>query len=194
MTLIFSFPILDTIWRPRVAKERMDFFMKKFWILALSAVMALSCLTGCGGDEEEYVDEAPVEEDIVEEEIVEEPAEEAADYIQVPVSLVNGTGVDIYDIRCSGSGLEQWGENAIPEGAYLPAGNYMDVVFTVDADNLVWDLYAEDQEGTSLSFYGLDISEMPADGFGIELLFENGEAYAALRTSADELEGEYSPA
>lgn len=166
--------------------------MKKWLALATAGVMCVSLLAACGNDggEAEVVDES-----IVEGNTVEEDGEEATpSYIQIPAVVINGTGVDIAAMYISGASQEMWGENVIPEGYVLPHGHYQDLVLNVDENNLQWDIRVEDSQGEALDFQGLDISEMPTEGFGIELVIKDGETTAAALADPSQMEGDYAPA
>ena len=62
----------------------------------------------------------------------------------------------------------------------------------VDEDGITWDLKAVDNEGASIEFFGIDISEMPLDGFAIELMIEGDGPTAYLAETPDDLLGDYS--
>ena len=113
------------------------------------------------------------------------------DYIQIPVTVVNGTGVDIAALRLSGASLDEWGDDLL-DGEIMTHGTYAELLLNVDEDNLAWDMQVEDTDGNSLEWYDIDISDMPSDGFVIELLWDGSEGTANLLEDMTQLEGDYS--
>ena len=113
------------------------------------------------------------------------------DYIQIPVTVVNGTGVDIAALRLSGASLDEWGYDLL-DGEIMTHGTYAELLLNVDEDNLAWDMQVEDTDGNSLEWYDIDISDMPSDGFVIELLWDGSEGTANLLEDMTQLEGDYS--
>ena len=71
-------------------------------------------------------------------------------------------------------------------------GTYAELLLNVDEDNLAWDMQVEDTDGNSLEWYDIDISDMPSDGFVIELLWDGSEGTANLLEDMTQLEGDYS--
>lgn len=118
-------------------------------------------------------------------------AEAEEDYIQIPVTVVNGTGVDIAALRLSGASLDEWGDDLL-DGEIMTHGTYAELLLNVDEDNLAWDMQVEDTDGNSLEWYDIDISDMPSDGFVIELLWDGSEGTANLLEDMTQLEGDYS--
>ena len=73
------------------------------------------------------------------------------DYIQIPVTVVNGTGVDIAALRLSGASLDEWGDDLL-DGEIMTHGTYAELLLNVDEDNLAWDMQVEDTDGNSLEW------------------------------------------
>ena len=113
------------------------------------------------------------------------------EYVQIPVTVVNGTGVDIAALRLSGASLDEWGDDLL-DGEIMTHGTYAELLLNVDEDNLAWDMQVEDTDGNSLEWYDIDISDMPSDGFVIELLWDGSEGTANLLENLDQLEGDYT--
>ena len=113
------------------------------------------------------------------------------DYIQIPVTVVNGTGVDIAALRLSGASLDEWGDDLL-DGEIMTHGTYAELLLNVDKDNLAWDMQVEDTDGNTLEWYDIDIGDMPSDGFVIELLWDGSEGTANLLEDMTQLEGDYS--
>ncbi len=164
--------------------------MKKRIAALLFGTMLALTLSACGSDEEATTTEEPAAEETASEDAAEDGAEEI---IEVPVSVVNGTGVEIAELYVSGGSVDEWGEDLLGSET-MPSGTYLDLVFTVDANNLEWDIMIVDTEGTSVEFMGIDISEMPADGFAIELTIQGENVVATPIADVSELEGDYSMA
>lgn len=177
--------------------------MKKLFIMVLCLSLACCLLTACGGSSEpaaaepaavepaavEPAAEAPAAEEpaaaepaaeapAAEEPVAEEPAAAEGEVLELPVSIVNKTGVDIYELYASGQNQESWGDDLLGADGYLPDGNSVDMILNIDASSLTWDLMMKDSEGTAIELYGLDFSECSTEGGTIELEFdgENGTA------------------
>lgn len=98
---------------------------------------------------------------------------DASQVIQVPVTIINNTDVDFYELYTSGAGVDSWGDNIIPQGQALSPGTQLSqIVFTIDANNLKWDLMAKDENGDALEFYDLDLSNCSTDGITISLTYD----------------------
>ncbi|MFI3212310.1 MAG: hypothetical protein R3Y24_03115 [Eubacteriales bacterium] len=167
--------------------------MKLRKLVAMYALIALTAVTlmACGGETEEAVTEEVATEEVAEEAVTEEVVtEEVAEFIQVPVTIINGTGVDITELYVSGETQEDWGDEQLA-GQVMGHGQYLDLVLNVDVNNLLWDICVADAEGTTIEFYGLDITEMPADGFAIELLFDGTEATATVEADVAAVAADY---
>ncbi|MDO5516867.1 MAG: hypothetical protein Q4F66_04885 [Clostridium sp.] len=93
--------------------------------------------------------------------------------IQVPVTIVNNTDVDFYELYTSGAGVDNWGDSIIPQGQVLSPGTQLSqIAFNIDANNLKWDLMAKDENGDALEFYDLDLSNCSTDGITISLTYD----------------------
>lgn len=161
--------------------------------LLVSALLALT-LTACGSDEAE--DTTEVEDTTGTEETTSTEStgsEEEAAYVQIPVSIVNGTGVEIVEMYVSGDAVDSWGDDVLGDQT-LPSGSYIDLTLNVDSANVLWDILVVDSEGTSVEFNSIDISQMPADGFGIELVIDGGTVLATPVADVADLSGDYTQA
>jgi len=158
--------------------------MKKIALL-LALVMMLTALAACGGSAESSApaSESATESEAAPEETSAEAASDdsAADYIEVPVTIQNNTGVEIAELYASGAGVETWGDNLISEGT-LPDGSTIDTVFYVDANNLQWDLMMVDGSGNQVELYGLDFTNCSTNGGNIVLEYDSaaGQGTATL--------------
>ena len=145
--------------------------MKKLLLLALAGVLSFSMMA-CGSDEPE--------EEVVDEDQTEEVAEEEqANVIEVPVTIVNSTGVEIHALYLSAANLEKWGDNLI-DGTTLADGEEKELVLYVDKSALQWDLRVEDSEGVAIQWQAIDISEMSTEGFVMELLWDGEQGTCNL--------------
>ena len=169
---------------------------KKLFILALSSVMAMSLLAGCGSDEtvEDVEDEEVLDEEVLDEEVVEETNDvEEADLLEIPISIVNGTDADIAELYASPAGEESWGEDLLADSEeYLESGYYMDVALVTDADTMVWDLDVVTADGQEVVWYDIDISGMDPAGFCMELLNDGENTVATLLPSLEDIQGDYT--
>lgn len=73
--------------------------------------------------------------------------------------LTNLTGVDITEFYVSHSGSSQWEENLL-SGAYLPAGNEVEVWITDGRSVCDYDIQAVFADGDVLEEYELDLCEL----------------------------------
>lgn len=184
--------------------------MKKRVLVITMAVTMVFGLTACGGSKDKgATTAAATTAAATTEKATEKPAETTAaakpeeqsgvagqsslNYVEIPVTIINGTGVDINALYLSGTSLNEWGENQL-EGTTMPHGTYLDLTLNVDADNLKWDLRVEDTDGNPLEWYEVDISEMPSDGFGIELLWDGSQGTVNMISDASQMEGNYTEA
>lgn len=173
--------------------------MKKLAVLLLAGALTFATLTGCSDDaapEAETEQEVEVEEEELEDEeeveLEEEEVEEEAEVFEVPAYIANATDADFVEIYLSVSGNDEWGEDLLGADEYLPSGHILPITLQLaDADGVVWDLRVVDPNGDALEWYDLDISQMPVDGFAIELMWDGETGTAKLAETPDQLEGEY---
>ena len=163
--------------------------MRKLAVLMLSGALAFSMLTGCGGDDADY--EEPVaqeEQQEPEQDVAEEP-----EVLEVEAYIANATEADFTEIYLSVAGNDNWDNNLLGEDEYLPSGHILPVTLQIaDAEGVKWDLRVVDPYGEAIEWYGLDISEMPLDGFAIELMWDGETGTAKLAETPDQLEGNYA--
>ncbi|MDL2254189.1 hypothetical protein LJC49_09035 [Ruminococcaceae bacterium OttesenSCG-928-I18] len=159
--------------------------MKKALILFLSLVVCVALFTACGGGEassakpasqasastpapapSEAVTEAPAAE-----EAAEAPAAEGEEeYYSQDFTILNSTGVDIYELYISPTGVDEWGEDALGEDV-LANGESATVVFDVVAtDGITWDIATVDADGDEAVFPSVDLSSIS----NIELAYQDG--------------------
>ena len=100
-------------------------------------------------------------------------AQEQQDY-ELPVTIVNHTGVDIYYMYASVTQTDEWEEDILGDD-YLAAGDSKDITFYFDDSHTVWDWMIEDIEGNSLEFYDLNFAGCSLSGATL-ILDEDGNA------------------
>ena len=78
-------------------------------------------------------------------------------YIQVPVTIINGTDINFAKIYASGVNVDTWGSNLLDNGITFAPGDAINITFNIDSNNLKWDFKAVDYNGNYLDFNGLDL-------------------------------------
>ena len=93
----------------------------------------------------------------------------SSDILELPMTVYNGyTNVTMKELYLSGAGLDSWGDDIL-EGTSINPGESVDVVLNVDADNVKWDIYVVDEDGTEIEFRDLDLSNVSQSGGTITL-------------------------
>ncbi len=149
--------------------------MKKFLVMILALVMVFS-LVACGGDDQVTDDAVTTESD----------AASDAEVVKVPITIVNSTGLEIHEMYLTGTQIEDWGDDVLGDLTMADA-TYVQLVLNVDAENVIWDVQVVDSEGTTITWLGIDFSEMPSDGFVLQLSYDGTDAVAYLANTIDEL-------
>lgn len=83
--------------------------------------------------------------------------------------LINDTGVDIAGLYISPAAKANWGDDVLCKET-LPTGNECRILISREEQTEFWDLMIVDQEGTSLEWPGLALSQTPK----VTLTIENG--------------------
>lgn len=158
---------------------------KRLLAFVLCCSLASTALVGCGGSDDKKetkktessanktADKATSSNDTSSSQDTSSDASsssDSADMIQVPVAIQNLLpDIPITELYVSSAGLDEWGDELL-QGRTIDAGEQLtDIVFNVSANDLKWDLRATDQEGTSVEFRDLDISDCSTDGLTIKL-------------------------
>lgn len=81
--------------------------------------------------------------------------------------LVNDTGVDIAGLYLSPGAKANWGDDVLCMET-LPTGNECRILISREEQAEFWDLMIVDQEGTSLEWPGLHLSQTPKVTLTIE--------------------------
>lgn len=98
--------------------------------------------------------------------------------VAIQAELTNDTGVDLHGFAISPTNDDSWGANLLEEP--LMAGESGVTTMSITDDTLVWDFMAMDAEGNTLSFMGLDFSEVNVEtGAKIMLTVTEGGEYVA---------------
>lgn len=88
-------------------------------------------------------------------------------------TLVNRTGVDIYELYVASSDKSDWEEDVL--GAdILPDGDSVHVSFSSDEDAELWDIKIVDGEGTDVQWMQIDLTETSK----VTLFLRDGKAWA----------------
>ena len=159
---------------------------KKLLAFVLCCSLASTALVGCGGSDDKKetkktetsadktADKTTSSSDAASSSSQDTSSDAASDdsagMIQVPVAIQNMLpDIPITELYVSSAGLDEWGDELL-QGRTIDSGEQLtDIVFNVSANDLKWDLMATDQEGTSVEFRDLDISECSTDGLTIKL-------------------------
>jgi hypothetical protein len=82
-----------------------------------------------------------------------------AQNIFLDFTLINKTGVDIYELYISPSDAEYWEDNIIGSDP-LEHNTYVDIEFSPYAASDFWDIMIVDYEGTSVIFEQLNLTDI----------------------------------
>ncbi len=100
--------------------------------------------------------------------------------VTLPVTVVNNTGEDIYELYASTVDVDNWEEDILGD-QILPAGQSFIIEFTYPPDQTDWDFAMVDALGNMTEFYGLDFSECSEEGATLTLKYDGEEATAILQ-------------
>ncbi|MBC3798397.1 hypothetical protein [Acetobacterium tundrae] len=136
--------------------------MKKKKIFSLLVVFALSVFifTGCGGSSSTGGGSS---------------SNQATTYSQ-DFTIVNDTGIEIYSIYVSPTGVNNWGDDILTTDT-LPTGNSTDIVFDTDVQDQYWDLMIADSAGATVEWTNIDLFSVSE----INLKIENGSPTATFK-------------
>lgn len=91
------------------------------------------------------------------------------------LTIINQTGVDIYQLYMSPSGSEDWEEDLL-EGEVFENGTELVIEFE-DIDGGLWDLLIMDKAGNSLEWHQLDLGVISR----LTLYFDGERAWAEAK-------------
>ena len=155
---------------------------RKITVLLATAVVVAGVLAGCGGGSAAPASSSKAASSAAPAATSSAAASSAAassaaaqsNVLQVPMKVVNTTPVDIVKLYVSASGRNDWGDDLL-KGETLSKDTQIQLTFGVDADNLLWDLRAEDKDAGYREFKKIDISDCDTSGGTITLSEKNGE-------------------
>lgn len=102
--------------------------------------------------------------------------------ITLALTVVNNTGVDIYELYASTVDVDDWEEDIL-EYDILEDGESVVINFTYLSNQTEWDLAMADAEGEMIEFYGLDFSKFSSFGTSeatLTLEYDGENGYANL--------------
>ena len=105
--------------------------------------------------------------------------EKEPEEIKIPLTVVNDTGIGIYELYASVKQTDDWEEDILGDGI-LAAGESGRIYFTMDSDTQVWDFAICDYDDNMVEFYDLDFSDCSTDGATLYLEYDGETAYATL--------------
>lgn len=148
-------------------------------ILAIIAILATSMfmLTGCGSEETTGGEETSAQETSSS-----DTSSSSNTVIQLSVSIVNQyPNLTITGLYLSGAGQDAWGSELL-NGQTMPTGTQLPLVLNIDKNNVKWDIKATDENGTSVEFRNLDLSNVSTSGATITLMAaEDGSPIAVAQ-------------
>ncbi len=74
-------------------------------------------------------------------------------------TIVNNTGVDIYEVYVSPSDTEEWGDDIMEEDI-LEAGASVDVTFEPGEESEYWDIMVTDGDGNAIYWTGFNLTQI----------------------------------
>ena len=97
----------------------------------------------------------------------------------LPVTVVNDTGIDIYELYASTVDVDDWEEDILGTDI-LYAGESFVIDFTYYSDQTEWDFAMADMTGQMIEFYGLDFADCDPAGATLTLEYDGENGYATL--------------
>ena len=110
---------------------------------------------------------------------VPEIEEEEITLMTLPVTVVNDTGIDIYELYASTVDVDDWEEDILGTDI-LYAGESFVIDFTYYSDQTEWDFAMADMTGQMIEFYGLDFADCDPAGATLTLEYDGENGYATL--------------
>ena len=161
--------------------------IRKILLTAVTG-MALMLAVGCGSssedtksssnDKKQEDTNATSSNDNEQEDVNDEP-----EVLEMPITFVNNTEIDIYCLYASTSDTDDWEEDLLGDNVMEP-GDYAEINFMYTEDETVWDVAIEDDEENVLEFYDLNLEDYDEqDGVTIYL---NNDGTADIYEGADE--------
>lgn len=144
--------------------------MKKIKIISLLMVFALSvfAFAGCSGSGSSSSGSSSSSSS--------SSSDSAQTYTQ-DFTLINQTGIDIYELYISPNGDNNWGTSLLASGTTIPNGQSVPIVFNTDVQDQYWDLKVADSAGGSVEWTKIDLFTVSE----ITLTIENGTPTATFK-------------
>ncbi len=99
--------------------------------------------------------------------------------LNLDVTVINNTGIDIYELYASTVDVDNWEEDILGENI-LYAGESFVIKFTYFPDQTKWDFAMADSTGQLIEFYGLDFEDCDPSGATLTLEYDGENGYATL--------------
>lgn len=93
--------------------------------------------------------------------------------------VVNNTGIDIYSLYASETDVYDWEEDLLGDDM-LFAGESVNIIFTLNKDNMIWDFAMQDVNGNMVEFYNLNFADCDASGATLVLEYDGFGGTATL--------------
>ncbi len=104
-----------------------------------------------------------------------------------PLTVINNTGEDIYELYASVVHTDDWEEDILGANI-LENGDSFVINFKITEDTLVWDFKIENEDGDTIEFYDVDFSDYSIEG---AMLIFNDDGTATMANEGDDiLEGD----
>lgn len=146
------------------------------WVLISSAV---SDAIYSGFEEAEYEESEWIQtepEETMDTEVISET-------VTFPLTVINHTGEDIYELYASVVHTDDWEEDILGANV-LENGDSFVINFEITEDMLVWDFKIANEDGDMLEFYDVDFSDYNMDG---AMLIFNDDGTATMANEGDEI-------
>lgn len=113
--------------------------------------------------------------------------EMVSESVTFPLTVINNTGEDIYELYASVVHTDDWEEDILGANI-LESGDSFVINFEITEDTLVWDFKIENEDGDMLEFYDVDFSDYHMEG---AMLIFNADGTATMANEGDDiLEGD----
>jgi hypothetical protein len=97
-------------------------------------------------------------------------------YTKLPISMVNESGVDIYELYASPASANDWGYDILGDDILYDEYVYNDQ-FSISPSTLEWDFQIVDSEDNVIYFYDVDFSDYSVNGVQLTLTYDGYDAY-----------------
>lgn len=146
------------------------------WVLISSAVSdaIYSSFEEAEYEESEWIQTEP--EETMDTEVIPET-------VTFPLTVINHTGEDIYELYASVVHTDDWEEDILGANV-LENGDSFVINFEITEDMLVWDFKIANEDGDMLEFYDVDFSDYGMEG---AMLIFNDDGTATMANEGDEI-------